>query len=385
MATINLLLKTNYKCKDGTYSLIIRVCHGHKQLQHYTGYKLLETQFKNGEVVKHPDAFLINEKVGEKVMQARRYIADCRERGRPIDFKLIFRKKQSYSFIEYLKEREQYFKSRDMIIMKQKAARFAFELTECFGDIHFDEIGQSELEKYEAWLIKQGNGQNTRNKKFEFLGKFFSDASRAKKTYGDNPFSNYKIKKLPVYKTKLTPEQIKAIEDLPLAPGPVNDARNIFLFSYYARGMRFENCVILKRENIRDDRIYNRANKSKRFMSLRIHSRLQKIIDQYAGEFVFPYLKEIPESRQKYVSVIGSANAIVNRHLKTVAELAGITEKVSMHTARHSFAWHLKYKTGSINVISDALGHSSSKVTEVYLKSLDDEFLDHEMSKLYGD
>jgi hypothetical protein len=40
---------------------------------------------------------------------------------------------------------------------------------------------------------------------------------------------------------------------------------------------------------------------------------------------------------------------------------------------------------GNLHVIKDALGHSESRTTEIYLKALDDERLDKEMDKLYGE
>ena len=37
-----------------------------------------------------------------------------------------------------------------------------------------------------------------------------------------------------------------------------------------------------------------------------------------------------------------------------------------------------------LKIIQDALGHSDSRTTEIYLKTLKDERLDGEMEKLYG-
>jgi site-specific recombinase XerD len=383
MATVTLVLRKNYKNKNQQYPLVIRICDGKKQLVHSTGYNLKEHQFKNNQVVKHEDAHQINSKVSEKLATAKKYIADCRERNRQVDFNLIFKKRHCYSFIEYLQQRSQSFRERGMVVMRQKADRFIKELKECFGELHFDDINRGALEKYNSSLQKLGNSANTRHKKFEFLGKFFQDAIRDGKAEGRNPFRDFKIKTTPVQKEKLTASEIAAIEKLPIS-GTLNDARNLFLFSYYSRGMRFENCVTLKKENIKDGRIVYRANKGKKIISIQIHSRLQKILNQYKGEIIFPYLKTIPEDPQKYRSAIGSMNAIVNRDLKDIAEMAGIKINLSMHIARHSFAYHLKYKTDSIHVIKDSLGHSNTRTTEYYLQSLDDQFLDKEMEKLYG-
>jgi integrase len=128
-------------------------------------------------------------------------------------------------------------------------------------------------------------------------------------------------------------------------------------------------------------------NKGKKFGSVKIHGRLQAIIDQYPGdsEFLFPYIKELPAGKKEYIKKLDSLNVVVNRNLKIVADLAGIEKELTFHIARHTFAFHLKKKTDSIHVIKDSLGHSRSNTTEQYLQALDDEYLDKEMDKLYGE
>src|SRR4051812_19309802 len=80
-----------------------------------------------------------------------------------------------------------------------------------------------------------------------------------------------------------------------LSDGPINDTRNLFLFAFYCKGQRFETCVTLRRDQMRDGRIYFITNKGKDPISVKIHSRLQKILDQYPGDpFVFPFISELP-------------------------------------------------------------------------------------------
>lgn len=203
---------------------------------------------------------------------------------------------------------------------------------------------------------------------------------------GPNHFRQYKIQEKPVKKEKLTEAQVKTIEDLQLKPGPVNNARNHWLFSYYFKGNRFETCITCRRDMIRDGRVYLQMNKGENFVSIKIHARLQAIIDQYQGEgeFLFPYIRELPTGRKEYLKVVDSCNVIVNRNLTVVAQLAGIPTELTFHIARHTFAFHLNKKSDNVHVIKDALGHSESRTTEIYLQALNDEYLDKEMDKLYG-
>lgn len=64
--------------------------------------------------------------------------------------------------------------------------------------------------------------------------------------------------------------------------------------------------------------------------------------------------------------------------------MAGITKKLSMHIARHSFANIARQKKANVYDISKALGHSSIKITETYLSAFDTQSEDETMLKVYN-
>lgn len=409
MATVKPFLDTRYKSKDNTYQIIVRVRHGKQLRDMPTGWKIDKNNWDGKQVKsKHKDARIINSQIDHLVSQAKQYIAECQLHNRPIRLDLIGKQHNSYSFNEYLLHRATQYAKKEMIIMERKVRRYdrEFRVFKTPGltfedlledermkrplrgnELYFDEIDQDLLRNFEAFLVEQGNVNNTRHKKFEFLGKFYTDAVNDGKAEDPNPFKQYKIQTKPVKKEKLTEADIQAIENLKLKPGPVNDARNLFLFSYYCKGNRFETCITCRRDMIVNGRVILKTNKGEKFVSVKVHSRLQAIIDQYAGDdtYLFPYIKETPKTKKEYIKTIDSVNVIVNRNLKTVAALAGISKALTFHIARHTFAFHMKKKTDSIHVIKDALSHSRSSTTEIYLQALDDEYLDEHMRKLYGE
>lgn len=384
--TVTPLLDDRRQRPDNCYPVVIRIRHSNKTREIGTGYKLPHKSWRNLQAVNHPDAARVNKKISDLTSEARNYFDQCQRSKKPFRIELIGTGQDSYSFNDYLAHRAKQYGEKEMVVMQAKTTRIEKELKECFGrDLLLSDINQDLLRDYEAWLTKQGNVNNTRHKKFKFLQQFYSQAVTDGRADEPNPFKIYKIGTKPVQKEKLSDSEIKAIEELPLKDGPVNDARNLFLFSYYAKGQRFENCITFRRSQIVKGRLVFKTNKGNKFISVQIHSRLSAIIKSYPGksEFLFPYVKELPQGKKEYIKMIDVCNVIVNRNLKIVAGLAEI-KPFTFHQARHSFAYHLKKVASNIAAIQDSLGHSSSRTTEIYLKALDDEFLDSEVEKLYG-
>ena len=62
----------------------------------------------------------------------------------------------------------------------------------------------------------------------------------------------------------------------------------------------------------------------------------------------------------------------MNSYLKEIADQCGITKKMTMHTARHTFATTVTLTNGvPIETVSKMLGHRNLKTTQHYAKILD--------------
>jgi integrase/recombinase XerD len=388
MATVTILLNERYQSKDNTFPIIIRVDHQGQRRKIAVGYKVGKKYWAGSSVSgRHPDAALINASISNKVADINHYLADCKLHGKPIKMELIGSGRLSYSFTEYLLHRAAQYKAAGKIIMDRKVRRWALEvLAVGGGNVYFEDLTPDFLRRLELQMIEAGNVENTRFKKFKFLHQFYAKAILEGKAQLPNPFAEHKIPVKPVKKDKLTGAQIKALEELQLPPGELNNARNLFLFAFYAKGQRFEVCVTLRWDQVKDGRIFFRTNKGNEYISVKIHQRLQAILDQYPDKgkgLIFPYIAILPADKEKYINLVGSKNALVNLALKVVGASVG-APRLKFHDARHSFAYQLKQVTADLNVVQDSLGHSSQQVTKVYLRALEDERLDSEMEKLYG-
>lgn len=371
--------------KDGLYPIYVRITDKGVTKLVNIGYRIDPRYWAENSVKRtHPQAAIINAKIADIISEFNRAAAEASLKGRPFKIDLAASGKTSYSFIDYIFKRGEDYEKRQMPVMWNKCRKMIKELKIVFGDIHFDELNMDALRKLEAHMIDTGNSQNTRNIKFAFYRTMLEGAITEGLTNGKNIFKEYKIKKTATTKEKLTLEEIQKIENLELA-GALDMARDIFLFSFYCKGQRFSDCLYLESKYIKDGRIFFITDKAGKAITVKIHDRLQRIIDKYPrGKYLFGYIKSEPKDAFEKLRTTGIFNAIVNRYLKIVAGLAQIDKKVSMHIARHSFASQLMNVTDSIHVIKEALAHSDYRTTQIYLKSLDDSYLDKEMDKLYG-
>lgn len=103
---------------------------------------------------------------------------------------------------------------------------------------------------------------------------------------------------------------------------------------------------------------------------------MQAVIEKYPAnptEYLLPIIAK-PNISKRSAYKNGSYN--VNRHLKKIAGLCGLTIPLTMYVARHSWASAAKAKGIPLNVISEGLGHDSETTTRIYLSSLDNTEID---------
>jgi site-specific recombinase XerD len=140
----------------------------------------------------------------------------------------------------------------------------------------------------------------------------------------------------------------------------------------------------MKKDALQNGRLYFQTNKGKKHLSVELHPKLKAIIEHYIDnptDTIFGRVMSDLGNQKR--SKVGSENFMVNRELKVVAQLAEVPIALSMHHARHTLAFHLKKNKADIHAIKQALGHSRTQTTEIYLTDLDDEAIDPVMRSLY--
>lgn len=98
-------------------------------------------------------------------------------------------------------------------------------------------------------------------------------------------------------------------------------------------------------------------------------------------DFIFPlHFENSEQGRKRYQQ----QRKRVNRQIHEMAKLAGIDEEVTTYYARHSWATIAKRKDMPVALISEGLGHSDLKTTQIYLASFDDDALDDANAAIVG-
>ena len=165
-------------------------------------------------------------------------------------------------------------------------------------------------------------------------------------------------------------------------------SRDLFVFSYCARGMAFVDLAFLRTKNIERDMLVYYRRKTCQKLEVRIEPCMAWIIHKYASisnneGFVFPILKgSTEEERYKQYH---AALVCYNRNLKKISDMAGISLPLSSYTSRHTWATTARNHNVPLSVISAGMGHSSEKTTEIYLASLENTIIDEANSDLLSE
>ncbi len=201
------------------------------------------------------------------------------------------------------------------------------------------------------------------------------------------PFNDYDIKKLKedTVKRAITKEDIAKIAHYKTEPdSQMFHSKNLFLFSYYCRGINFVDMANLKWDNINGKRMNYFRQKTGKYFDFKMLEPAKQILNYYKenyyrGEdsFIFPILNENRHNTQ--VSIRNRLHKVLgqtNKDLKELGKELGIKTKLTTYVARHTFATVLRKSGASYSTIKDTMGHSDEKTTQIYVDSIFNDELD---------
>jgi integrase len=250
------------------------------------------------------------------------------------------------------------------------------------------------LETFEYWLrnvrtnkdtsisVKMRNLQRVMNLAIEDKLIKQEDYPFGEKRYSVNKRLDHTTKKIAIHTDK-----VSKLKSLKLETGSsLHFAQQIFMFSYYCRGMNFIDITFLKWSDIPEHIISYVRRKTRGKFEIPVNRHVEEILRYYMdnyhipGDYVFPILSDAIHitPKQKYTRK-KTALKKVNDNLKKLAKMIGEpTLKLTTNVGRHSYATGLKRAGVKTSYITEALGHATEFQTQTYL----DEFESGEIEKL---
>ena len=252
----------------------------------------------------------------------------------------------------------------------QKTAVNAFReyLNGC--PLRLSDLVSDHIKGFSVWLLRHNKKQNT-------VACYMRSLRSLLNRLGDygQLFKGVRTSNTKTVKRAVSEMVIQKLASLPINENKYDAfARDLFLFCFYAMGMPFIDLANLKKSQIRDGHIEYYRHKTRQRVRVALNPICRKIIKKYSREgspFLFPILKE--QTDKDYRHALGR----YNRALKRLSDRLRLETSLTSYTPRHSWAT-IAYKGGvELSAISKVLGHTNPNTTLLYIRELDDSYIDH--------
>ncbi len=260
-------------------------------------------------------------------------------------------------------------------------------------DCSLAELTEPLILQYEAWLRGTGLCPNSIAFYLKRLQALYNKAVNEGLVTQQYPFRLAHTAKAKTVKRAVSEQVIRRLRKLDLSSQPrLALARDLFLLSFYTRGMAFVDMAYLRRSNLHDGMLTYCRRKTGAPLSLRWEPCMQQLVDRLWAypQFQAPryqssgYLLPILDSQGGRYQLL-RAQQRVNYALHGLSQLMRLTPSLTMYVARHSWATYALRHGVPLAMISESLGHESLLTTQIYLASIDQNDLDNTCHDLLVD
>jgi len=241
-------------------------------------------------------------------------------------------------------------------------------------DVLIEDIDNLLIMKYETYLKNTGLRKNSTSCYLRALRSIYNQAVKKRLTIQKNPFKGVYMGIDKTVKRAVNEDIIIQLKYMDLSKcKTLALARDIFMFSFYMRGMSFVDMANLRKSNIINGYIIYARSKTRQLLSIKIEVCMQEIITQYQMQTIDDYLLPIYTLQNSdHVSQLGT----YNKRLKKISNMMGLEKPLSLYVTRHSWATIALRKGVPIEVISESMGHENETTTRIYLASLGQSVVD---------
>lgn len=228
------------------------------------------------------------------------------------------------------------------------------------------------MEAFEAWHKTKGNSPNTISFYNRILRAVYNRAVEEDITENKNPFKRVYTGVDKTVKRAIPLEAIRKMKNLDLSLNPRLDfARDMFLISFYLRGISFIDLAYLKKTDLQNGYLSYRRRKTSQLLTIEWTKEMQMLLEKYPEnptEYLMPIITN-PESNPR--NTYRNVGYNINYNLKQIAQMVGVTVPLTLYVARHRWASAARAKGIPLSVISEGMGHDSEATTQIYLASLE--------------
>lgn len=395
--TVNVVCYKSKVLKNNESPLMIRVCKDRKMKYQSLGISILPKywDFKaNKPTSKCPNKEYIERLIAEKVKVYTDKVIEFKSQEKEFTAtslmekvnKPVKRKTVQEVFKQYIQELESANRLRYADMYKctmHSLIKFNKHL-----DIPFSDMDTIWLKRYEVWLQSQGLAINTLGTRFRHLRVIYNFAIEEKIVKSEYyPFNSFKVSKLSqtTAKRSIQKDEILSVLNYQGQTPLECLAIDLFTFSYLAAGINFGDIARLTKDNILENRLIYIRKKTQKQIKVSLQEQAIKLIQKYSmpdNPYLFPILSSFHKTEQQKVNRIHKIIAKVNKSLKEIGERLNIPIDLTTYVARHSFATVLKRSGVNTSLICEALGHSSERVTQIYLDSFGNDQMEDAMKNL---
>lgn len=205
------------------------------------------------------------------------------------------------------------------------------------GDIPLEDIGSTLMLEYEAWLKDKGICPNSTSYYMRNLRAVYNRAVDRELTVQRSPFKHVYTGIDKTVKRAVPLKAVRMIRDLDLRLSPgMEYARDMFMLSFYTRGMSFVDIAYLKKADLKGGVLTYRRRKTGRCLSIKWEKPMQEILDRYGhndSPYLFPVIRDTAKDA---VRQYRSAAHFINGKLKELGKRLGLGMPLTMYVARHA-------------------------------------------------
>ncbi len=264
-----------------------------------------------------------------------------------------------------------------------KACASSFKKFRRGTDLYFDMIDADTIELYEAYLRQHNLCRNTTSFYLRNLRSIYNKAVKEGFAMNSSLFCNVYTGVDKTTKRAISLQEIKRLKHIDLSDNKSLDfVRDIFMFSFYTRGMSFIDIAYLRKRDVINGYLTYCRKKTGQQLTIKWKKEMSEIVNKYNNpdtQYLLPIIcVEDGTERQQYLNKM----LIINRRLKLLAKKANIHTPLTMYVARHSWASIARDSNVPTGIISMGMGHDSETTTEIYLHSIQNSRVDEANDKI---